>query len=201
MALANDELKKLKEERDLAETTNAPETITVKSYPSPLGKSVSGPQISFRLLAGRIAYLPWDELFGRMKASAQDRMRSAPTSSEVTDTLGPIQGFRMRYVMQRIDTAQGTMMRMLLSELLPVSERLGEPLDLALKQGSEFQAKMAMVSPDRYTVTVWVYPDSFGEFRRLKELLYERGYEVAGFPIEPGQTIGASPYGFKSIAQ
>jgi hypothetical protein len=51
------------------------------------------------------------------------------------------------------------------------------------------------------TVTFWTYPDSFAAYRKLRELLYERGYTVAGRPLPMGQPISGSPYGSKTAAQ
>jgi hypothetical protein len=58
-----------------------------------------------------------------------------------------------------------------------------------------------MLSPNRYTITIWTYPDSFDEFRKLKKILYQQGYAVAGRPLPEGMPIGASPSGSKSSAQ
>jgi hypothetical protein len=78
---------------------------------------------------------------------------------------------------------------------------LGDPLETALAPGSRFRDKLAMMSPRQYTITVWTYPDSFAEFRRLKKELYGLGYAVAGRPLPEGMPIGASPHGSRSSAQ
>ena len=44
----------------------------------------------------------------------------------------------------------------------------GEALQQALAEGSEFRESLRRLDPDRTTVTVWVYPDSFDEFRAVK---------------------------------
>jgi len=48
---------------------------------------------------------------------------------------------------------------------------------------------------------VWLYSDSFEQFRLLKRTLWEMGYSLATRPLEPGTNIGASPHGTKSAAQ
>jgi hypothetical protein len=50
-------------------------------------------------------------------------------------------------------------------------------------------------------VTVWVYPDSFPEYRKLKESLYHAGFSVATWPRGEGELIGGSPHGSRSAAQ
>ncbi len=201
LALASDDLKKLKEERDLAETTDSLETVTVESYPTPIGKTVNGQEAHFQLLGGRIVFVPFEALIDRLRVTARDYMSRMSASSDLVDTIGPIGGFRMRFALDRYDSPHGSYMQLAHVELLPVSDQLGEPLDRALKPGSDLQDKLSMLSPDRYTITVWTYPDSFAEFRKLKKVLYERGYAVAGRPLPDGMPIGASPSGSKSSAQ
>lgn len=39
--------------------------------------------------------------------------------------------------------------------------------------------------PAETVVTAWVYPDSFGEFRKLKTALYREGFLAAARPLPP----------------
>ncbi len=55
--------------------------------------------------------------------------------------------------------------------------------------------------PDRTTVTVWVYPDSFNQFRTLKAELFRRRFLTAGRPLPEGHPIGGSPDGSRSASQ
>ncbi|MGD9723543.1 MAG: hypothetical protein AB7O59_19325 [Pirellulales bacterium] len=201
LALAEEELAKLKRERADAEAAAAPQTITVESYPTPISKRVDGREAHFQLSGGRLAFVPFDALIERLRATMRDHVNRMTASAEFSDTLGPIGGFRMRYVIERHDVPQGTMLQLSYVELQPTSPRLGEPVEEALAQGSRFREKLAMVSPDQYTITVWTYPDSFSEFRLLKKELYAMGYAVAGRPLPEGMPIGASPHGSKSSAE
>ena len=85
--------------------------------------------------------------------------------------------------------------------LLPVSDDMGQPLTDALRDGSDFLERLSGHDPNRTTVTVWVYPDSFNEFRALKAELFRRGYLAAGRPMPDGHPIGGSPDGSRSAAQ
>jgi hypothetical protein len=201
LALANDELAKLDRELRDAQATDAPDTITIESYPTPLGKTVDGKEAHYQLLGGRLTCVPFDALVDRLKSVMRDYASKMGTSSELVDTLGPVGGFRMRYVIERHDAPQGSYLQVAHIELLPVSNRLGEPVEDALATGSAFREKLKMMSPRQYTITVWTYPDSFAEFRRLKKELYLQGYAVAGRPLPEGLPIGASPQGSKSSAQ
>jgi hypothetical protein len=60
---------------------------------------------------------------------------------------------------------------------------------------------LAGYDPNQTTVTVWVYPDSFAQFRTLKEELYKRGYLTASRPMPDGQPISGSPQGTYSTAE
>ena len=55
--------------------------------------------------------------------------------------------------------------------------------------------------PQSTTITIWVYPDSFGYFHDLKHVLYDEGYLTAARPMPDGQAIGGSPRGTRSAAQ
>ena len=201
LAAAEAELTRLREERQKAESTDAPETITVESYPTPIGKTVDGKEAHFQLLGGRLVYVPFDALVNRLKVNLREYVKRMNTTSQIVDTLGPIGGFRMRYAVDRFDTPRGSYLQVARVELLPTSKQLGEPIEEALADGSRFREKLQMVSPRQYTITVWTYPDSFDEFRRLKKVLFHMGYPVAGRPLPHGMPIGASPHGSKSSAQ
>ncbi len=201
VALANEELKKLKDERESVASTEEAQTITVESYPTPIGKTVNGQEAHFQLLGGRLVYVPFDALIDRLRVTAREYMTRMSASSDLVDTIGPIGGFRLRFAIDRFDSPQGSYLQVAHVELLPVSKQLGETLQQSLTPGSKFLDKLSMLSPDRYTITIWTYPDSFDEFRRLKKLLYEQGYAVAGRPLPHGLPIGASPSGSKSSAQ
>jgi hypothetical protein len=130
---------------------------------------------------------------------------------EMTDTVGPVGGFRLRYRLERVDTPThiqletghtGSLVRLVRWELIPVASDLGESLDTALADGSRFRAALPPVGRSAPpTVTIWTYPDSFAELRALKERLHATGYLVAVRPLPQGVPIGGSPQGTHSAAQ
>ncbi len=201
LALTEDELARLDAERRAAEQAAAPQTVTVKNYPAPLGKTVNSDEVHFRLSEGRLTMIPYQQLMNELQRSlpeAASRMQHEP---ELVDTLGPIEGFRLRYVVQRHDTLQARFFQLAYVEFIPISNRLGEPVDDALKSGSKFRDELRLLSPDHYTITIWTYPDSFAEYRQVKDELYALGYQVAARPLPEGMPIGAAPSGSKSSAQ
>ena len=200
-ALTADEMERLEKERRQADGTDAPQSIKIESYPTPLGKVVDGKEAHFQLRGGRLTYVPFEALIDRLKVEVRERAQHMDGAPEMADTLGPIGGFRMKYLVERFDTPRGSYLQVAQVELLPTSNQLGETMDDALAQNSRLRDKLSMMSPRQYTITVWTYPDSFSEFRRLKKELYELGYPVAGRPLPDGMPIGASPSGSKSSAQ
>lgn len=201
LALARDELKKLESQREQTKQSTAPATVTVESYPTPLSKTVDNREAHFQLLGGRLAYVPFDTLVDRLKSTLRDYAAKLQDQGEVSDTLGPIAGFRLRYSIERHDVPQGSFMQVSYLEFVPTSGELGELYDDAMASGSAFRNKLEMMSPRQHTITVWTYPDSFDEYRKLKKELYGLGYSVAARPLPEGMLIGASPQGSKSSAQ
>ena len=80
-------------------------------------------------------------------------------------------------------------------ELEPIDPNRGETLEAALAPTSEFRRVVDHIEPRQAAVTLWVYPDSFPLFRRLRDYLYEHDVVVAGRPITAGTFIAASRRG------
>jgi hypothetical protein len=118
-------------------------------------------------------------------------------------------GFRLKYTLQRtqqvgqIRGGVAVQQRVELERfvLIPVQDDLGEPLARAMQEGSEFRNLLSGFDPDRTTVTVWVYPDSFNDFRTVKAELFRLGFLTAGRPMPEGHPIGGSPDGSRSASQ
>jgi len=201
LAIAKDALAKANAERDMVEKAMQPQAVQITSYPTPIGKTVDDNEAHLQLKGGRLAVLPMDMLVSRLRSILRSSVSRMGSSNEFVDTIGPIEGFRMRYVIERRDVAQGSVYELSFVEFLPITSQLGEPVDDALRDGSEFRAALARMSPDTYTITIWTYPDSFTDYARLKKELYEMGYAVASRPLPHGMAIGASPKGSKSSAQ
>lgn len=208
VADARRQLEQLHAERVQAESWQ-PEAILVESYATPLSRTVDSDEVQFQLRAGRIAYIPLDRLLERFKADVRRQMYKLMDLPELTDTVGPEGGFRLRYTMERRDvsvetqmrTGQGAYVQLKQYTLIPTSSELGEPIQTALAEGSEFRQRLAGLRPGKTTITVWVYPDSFAAFRQLRKDLYARGFAVAGRPLPDGVPIGGSPGGTKSAAE
>jgi hypothetical protein len=208
LALAQNRLAEL-ERLHTRDAAIRPASLKVESYPTPLAKPVDGNELHLQLRRGRVAVVPIEELVDRLKRTAQSQVGKLRDYPELTDTVGPVDGFRMRYTLVRVDargrTAHepggGSFVQLDHWELVPVASDLGEPWEEALKNVSRLRAKLDQINPRQWTVTLWVYPDSFDAFRALRKEFYELGYHVAGRPLPDDIYIGGSPRGSKSAAQ
>jgi hypothetical protein len=184
--------------------------MLVESYPTPLSKPIDDEEAHFQLRGGRVAFIPLESLLEAFKARARQKAYQLLQQPELTDTVGPEGGFRLRYTLERHEMAErteggslrmGSYARLKRWTLIPVSGQLGEPIDAALAEGSQFRQAVSRLNPKRATITVWTYPDSFAEFRRLKKELFQMGFATAGRPLPDGVPIGGSPEGSKSAAE
>jgi hypothetical protein len=164
----------------------------------------------FQLKAGRVTYVPMEELLVKFKAVAPEKIWKLKDLPEMTETIGPLQGFHLRYTLERMDLSTqtyietgraGSVIQLQKWELLPVSGTLGETAEQALSKSSLFRAKLDETRPREWTITLWIYPDSFDIYRQLKKELYTLGYPTAGRPLPDGTPIGGSPKGSKSAAE
>ena len=191
----------------VAVETKAP--IELKHLPTPMAKTVFGKEIHLRLKSGRLAHVAINELVKRMQADGRQQLWKLRNSSRVTEVIGPVEGFRMRYTLQRgertVNTDLGPVVQQFAElahfELIPTADQLGEALTDALRGDSHFSALLAAESTPQTTVTVWVYRDSFEDFSRLKEHLFARGLLTAARPLPDGELISGGPNGKRSSAQ
>jgi hypothetical protein len=181
----------------------------IDHIPTPMAETVFGDEIHFRLENGRISYVPFSELVDRMKSHAAEHLANVRVQKTVTNTLGPVEGFELRYqlgyVSQIVRTDAGPRrqerIELIKLEVLPIDSTRGETVAVALKPGSRFLQYVQRLVPDTATVTIWVYPDSFTQFREIKDKLLPLGYACAGRPLPDGMPISASPKGTRSVSQ
>ena len=185
------------------------EPIQLAHLPTPLAQTVFGQEEHFRLKEGRLAYVPINELTDMLRAEAPrkaDRLRRVP---QITETLGPVRGFHLQYVMRRRSVATMTnagpavrqMAELERFVLIPMSSDLGEPVAEAMKPNSQFRQYVESLRSDSTVITVWTYPDSYSDFRRLQQYLRQRGFLTAARPLPEGHPIAGSPEGSRSAAQ
>ena len=177
-------------------------TAEVLAYPTPIGRTVNGEEIHFRLAGDRIAYVPLEELFELAKRNTQRHAGSIAEMSARIETVGPVQGFALDYVIEaKIDQARGQILiRSREWVVRPADPLVGEPVAEALRSSSRFRGVLGGVKPDT-TITLWCYPDSFAAYRQIREELHRLGIPTAGRPLPEGAPIGGSTEGSKSVVQ
>jgi len=178
------------------------QTKRLLAYPTPIGRTVTGDEIHFQLAAGRIAYIPLTELFEEAKARTQRNSGSLAAMQSRVETVGPVQDFSLDYVVEvQINRAAGqVMVRSREWVARPARREVGETLEHALARQSRFRTVLSGVRPDT-TVTLWCYPDSFAEYRAIREELHRLDIPAACRPLPEGAPIGGSTEGSKSVAQ
>jgi hypothetical protein len=177
-------------------------TEEVLAYPTPIGRTVNGDEIHFRLAEGRIAYVPLEELFELAKAHTRRNSDSLQNLTARIVTVGPARDFNLDYVVEtKVDRARGqVLVRSREWVVRPVRAGVGETFTEALESSSRFRAVLGGVKPDT-TVTLWCYPDSFEGYRAIRAELHRLGIPTAGRPLPDGAPIGGSTEGSKSVVQ
>ena len=151
--------------------------------------------MQFECRKGRVTFIDVGALVDEVKSGMRAKGEELRTTWEVSDVVGPIGPFQLRYTLERERDSfpgdspdRGGSYRFGLSAwyVEPVTEVRGETLEQALKPGSEFRQIVDGLDPQYAAVTFWVYPDSFPLYRQLRDYLYERDLVVAGRPLPAG---------------
>ncbi len=208
LQIARDELEDLSSARIAVENTAAP-VVELKHLPTPMAKTVFGREEHFRLSGGRLVYVPLNALAEEMQQHAKLKMYKLKQAPEISEIVGPIGGFTLKYRLVRRKVSLGSGRTEVVREvvdlagfvLVPSSSTLGEPVDEALAADSQFLRRLSQFDANTTTITIWTYPDSFADFRRVKDKIYNLGYLTAGRPLPAGHPIGGAPHGSRSGAQ
>lgn len=199
---------KLEKELTTLRALPRPKSETILSK-SPVARPASAEEYHFELRRGRVTFINLERLMDMCKSDAQIRIRMSDRPAEIASKVGPVGAFSLAY--ELIKAPPGSMEELIQRksvrfdlrawELLPEAENRGETYEGTRNPISEFARAVNRMSPGRSTVTMWVYPDSFGLYRRLREDLIAHGFSVAGRPLPEGMTIRGSPLGTQSAAQ
>jgi hypothetical protein len=186
-----------------------PKSVSILSK-SPVARPVAEDEYHFELRHDRITFIDLDKLMKLTKADAQMRVRMSDRIGVVSSQVGPVGAFSLAYELApTVPTdLDGLIERRSIRkyelqgwELIPESEHRGETYETARQPISEFSMALNRINPNRATITLWVYPDGFGLYRRLRADLIERGFSVAARPLPAGLSIRGSPMGSQSAAQ
>jgi hypothetical protein len=186
----------------------------VLRYRTPVSKVVSSEEFNFECQQGRVSFVDVKRLTDEVHRHFRDKEEELKTQWQVRDVTETIGAFRMHYLIERqrsmTDSVFGAVTPEArssfgygLSEWIiePMAPFRGESIDEALQPNSEFRHVCDGLSPELSAVTMWVYPDSFELYRRLRDFLADRKITVAGRPIPPGVPIQGSRHGSVSRGQ
>lgn len=182
----------------------------LECQPTPVAKAVTGKEVHVLLSDDHIAIVPFEELLDQMKQDVQANVWRLRQKSEMERTIGPVSGFRLKYVFTREDVVgrsdAGTYMTGSVSRfshcfILPDVTPAGEPAKDALQPTSDFFQQLKPYRPDTTTITIWTYPGNFERLREMKRSIRQMGFAIAVRPLPPGMPMGASRNGSHSLSE
>ncbi len=198
-----DELKRRGDEvlKQIKALEKLPPQKQVLRYHTPVSRVVHADEMFFECRHGRVTYIDLPAFMQEIRASLEDKVDALKTQWRVTAVTSAVGAFRLRYIVEReksgLDSLgggpSGSGFRYGLSawSAEAITEERGETLEAALRPNSQFRRLVDRLDSRITVVTFWVYPDSFAQFRRLRDHLYERDVEVAGRPLTEGAQIAA----------
>ncbi len=197
-------------EEQLRRLEQAPRPVQkIEHRVTPVSHEVDGPEIHFRLAGGRVSVVPLDELLELVKEDIERRRSWLLRFRKHEGRVGPVDGYVLTYLVERtpVSTLEQLqtgrrIVRVSVTrwELQPTDEVVEEDAQTALRPGSRFWTVL-LLAPSDATLTFWVYPDSFGLFRKLQRAAQEHGFTVAARPLPFGVPIAGSPFGTRSLGQ
>ena len=203
------EREKLAKEVATLRSAPRPKSVSILSK-SPVARPVVDDEYHFELRHGRITFIDLDKLMNLTKDDARMRVQMSDRVGTISNKVGPVGAFSLAYEISPTMPAniEGLIERRSLRryelqgwELIPESDLRGESYESTRNPISEFSRALNRINPERATITLWTYPDSFGLYRRIRADLVERGYSVAARPLPTGLGIRGSPLGSQSAAQ
>lgn len=196
--------------QQIALMSREPNVEEIECQPTPVAKTVTGTEVHVLLSDDYVAVVPFDELLEQMKADAQTNVWRLRQQDEMDRTIGPINGFRLRYcfvkegVLGRSDAGTymtGSVCRFSHCYILPVNTPAGEPAQEALAPNSEFFQHLQRLKPDGTTITIWTYSGNYDRLREMKRSIRQVGFQIAVRPLPKGMPIGASRHGSESLSE
>jgi hypothetical protein len=175
---------------------------------TPVARVAADDEFHFELRHERVSFINLTQLLKMSKSDAQIRLRLSDRVGVISSKVGPVGEFSLLYVLSRaVSSPEDLLDRRSLSyelrgwELVPTHETRGETWETTRNPVSDFSRAIGRISPGTATITLWVYPDSFGLFRKLRDDLSSKGYAIAARPLPEGMSIRGSPMGSLSAAQ
>lgn len=186
------------------------EVETIENQPTPLAQRSAANRIYMYVSEGRVAVIP-KELFDAMGSDANENVWRLKNESRVTRTVGPIGGFRLRYLLAlqpirlqgpAASMPGGNQQVALLARpqlvtflITPETKQFGEPVQDALLPNSAFRQALRENPADTSIVVIAVYPDSIRELHQIEHELHAARYSIACIPFNMGEPMRGTPAG------
>jgi hypothetical protein len=176
---------------------------------SAVAKPTDGTEVHFQIRDNRVAFIDLDRLVEMVKTDARLKLRGG-IRGRLSATVGPVGAFSLRYVLGRAapdglgDSADGreTSYNLLGWEIVAEnSGSYGDTYESSRSPSSSYGRAVRQLTPGHDTITMWIYPDGFPLYRKLRDDLHARGFLVAARPLPEGTSIRGSPSGSVSAGQ
>jgi hypothetical protein len=192
----------------------APAAKKTLRYRTPVSRVLQSEELFMECRRGRVTVIDLGALYDEVRKVLHDQGEKLRMQREVCDVTPPVGAFRLRYVVERERELHEALVPGLAPdarasyrfsvagwELLPIGDERGETTEQALAAGSAFRRVSDALDPQQTAVTLWVYPDSFALYRRLRDYLHDRDIVVAGRLLPEGALIAGSKRGTASRGQ
>ena len=174
-----------------------------------VAKPTDGAEYHFEVRRDHVSFIDLDRLVEMVKTDAKLRLRTGGMRGRLGATVGPVGSFSLRYEMGRsipdaladVLDVRDASYNLLGWEIIPGAQNRGEPFETTRASSSSYARALARLTPGHDTITMWIYPDGFALYRKLRDDLHTRGFLVAARPLPEGTSIKGSPVGSLSAGQ
>ncbi len=192
----------------------APSAKQTLRYRSPVSRELQAEELFMECRKGRVTVIDLGGLYEQVGKVLRDQGEKLRTQRDVADVTPAVGAFQMRYLIERerelheevvpglsLDARGNYRFGLASWELQPVDDDRGEPVENAFVAGSAFRRVIDSLDSHQTAVTLWVYPDSFPLYRKLRDYLHDRDIVVAGRLLPEGAPIAGSKRGTASRGQ
>lgn len=195
-----------REQIALASVAPDPDLERVEVSPTPIVDGRADDATYFRLKAGRLVYVPVNEIEAEVRKKIEIPPFTDPSKRIVTrQTVGPIAGYvadvEVIWSIRTAGNRVGVLPRLGKLVLREVTPLRGETPEEAFAPGGYVGSRLELLNPDDMVVQLIVYADSFDKAHLASEQLRERGFRVAQSLKSNGQPIGFSADGYQAVTQ
>lgn len=169
-------------------------------FATPIAQRNVREEAHYRCLKGKVVDTHLSDLIQQLER----RIRTgdfSPHNRDGGDRIGPIDGFWLEYSDVVEVDSYGLPHRAHRWDVVHNDDTIGETEKEALAATSKFKRSLTYRPAARYSITLWVYPDSYILAKALRDHLNQNGYLVALRPLPAGIPIGVSPFGTHSRSQ